>query len=308
MTTAISALPITQKVGWTGRGYIINTADGVFTFNNAGGTLSASMTVGAAGLVTFGAGVSVSGQIKALGNNIIARDAGDSQSLALIGGTGQVAVLNTGQIGFSSTSGAGGALDVILNRDAANVLALRNGVSAQTFIVSNTYTDASNYERGFLGWLSNVYRIGTANAGTGTYRSTEIVGNGITFTSKSDGSTTWSMNGNGHLLANADNTYDIGASGATRPRNIYVGTSVKASNLEFTGSTIIQGAGDGVFKPTKNAGGQLTVATLPAAATAGAGARAFVTDANASTFASVVAAGGANGVPVYSDGTNWRIG
>jgi hypothetical protein len=54
--------------------------------------------------------------------------------------------------------------------------------------------------------------------------------------------------------------------------------------------------------------GTLTVGTLPAAATAGAGARAFVTDANATTFASIVAAGGANGVPVYSDGTNWRIG
>lgn len=54
--------------------------------------------------------------------------------------------------------------------------------------------------------------------------------------------------------------------------------------------------------------GVLTVATLPAAATAGAGARAFVSDANATTFASVVAGGGANNIPVYSDGTNWRIG
>jgi len=55
----------------------------------------------------------------------------------------------------------------------------------------------------------------------------------------------------------------------------------------------------------------LTVATLAAAATAGAGARAFVTDSNvvaAGNFGNVVAAGGANGVPVYSDGTNWRIG
>lgn len=51
-----------------------------------------------------------------------------------------------------------------------------------------------------------------------------------------------------------------------------------------------------------------TVATLPSAATNGAGAVAFVTDANATTFASIVAGGGANGVPVYSDGTNWRIG
>lgn len=51
-----------------------------------------------------------------------------------------------------------------------------------------------------------------------------------------------------------------------------------------------------------------TVGSLMAAATAGAGARDFVTDATATTFASVVAGGGTNGVPVYSDGTNWLIG
>ena len=52
----------------------------------------------------------------------------------------------------------------------------------------------------------------------------------------------------------------------------------------------------------------LTVATLPSAATRGAGSRSFVTDANAATFATVVAGGGSNAVPVYSDGTDWRIG
>lgn len=50
------------------------------------------------------------------------------------------------------------------------------------------------------------------------------------------------------------------------------------------------------------------VASLPAAATAGVGARGFVTDANATTFNSIVAGGGTNKVPVFSDGTNWRIG
>lgn len=50
------------------------------------------------------------------------------------------------------------------------------------------------------------------------------------------------------------------------------------------------------------------VGGLPSAATSGAGARAFVTNANATTFASIVSGGGANGVPVYSDGTDWRIG
>jgi len=51
-----------------------------------------------------------------------------------------------------------------------------------------------------------------------------------------------------------------------------------------------------------------TVAALLAAATVGAGARSFVTDATASTFASTVVGGGTNKVPVYSDGTNWLIG
>lgn len=52
----------------------------------------------------------------------------------------------------------------------------------------------------------------------------------------------------------------------------------------------------------------VTVANLPSAATAGAGARATVSDATATTFASTVTGGGANIVPVYSDGTNWKIG
>lgn len=51
-----------------------------------------------------------------------------------------------------------------------------------------------------------------------------------------------------------------------------------------------------------------TVATLPSAATSGTGARAFVSDALVATFASTVVGGGANKVPVYSDGTNWKIG
>jgi hypothetical protein len=54
--------------------------------------------------------------------------------------------------------------------------------------------------------------------------------------------------------------------------------------------------------------GSFTVATLPSAATAGAGARAYVTDANATTFNTIVAGGGANKIPVTSDGANWKIG
>jgi len=51
-----------------------------------------------------------------------------------------------------------------------------------------------------------------------------------------------------------------------------------------------------------------TVSGLPTAAAAGAGARAFVTDANSTTFNAAAASGGANAVPVFSNGTAWFIG
>ena len=51
-----------------------------------------------------------------------------------------------------------------------------------------------------------------------------------------------------------------------------------------------------------------TVTTLPSAVTSGKGARAFVTDALAPVFGATVVTGGAVAVPVYSDGTNWKVG
>jgi hypothetical protein len=52
----------------------------------------------------------------------------------------------------------------------------------------------------------------------------------------------------------------------------------------------------------------VTVSALPSAATAGAGARAFVTDANSITFNASAVGGGANNMPVFSNGTGWFIG
>jgi hypothetical protein len=51
-----------------------------------------------------------------------------------------------------------------------------------------------------------------------------------------------------------------------------------------------------------------TVSTLPSAASVGVGARSFVTDALAPTFGATVVAGGAIAVPVYSNGTVWKVG
>lgn len=50
----------------------------------------------------------------------------------------------------------------------------------------------------------------------------------------------------------------------------------------------------------------VTVSLLGSASPSGQ--RRFVSDATATTFAAIVSGGGITAVPVYSDGTNWRIG
>jgi hypothetical protein len=50
------------------------------------------------------------------------------------------------------------------------------------------------------------------------------------------------------------------------------------------------------------------VASLPTAAAAGAGARAYVTNSTVNTFGATVVSGGAFAVPVHSNGTNWIVG
>jgi hypothetical protein len=122
------------------------------------------------------------------------------------------------------------------------------------------------------------------------------------------------------LATGADNTavgYQAGDALTTGTNNIVIGNGADAASATTSNSITLGNSSITTMRVPGlafTAGvkymnfGVLTVATLPAAATAGAGARAFVSDASATTFASIVAAGGANNVPVYSDGTNWRIG
>jgi hypothetical protein len=68
----------------------------------------------------------------------------------------------------SSSTSSGGAADLILARDAANTLALRNGVNAQTSRVYGTFTDASNHRRLVLTMsAAGVAEVKPEGAGTG---------------------------------------------------------------------------------------------------------------------------------------------
>lgn len=84
-------------------------------------------------------------------------------------------------------------------------------------------------------------------------------------------------------------------------------TLVKEAGIPDWGGRLyqrVQTALNGVSAPSL----PLATANLPTPTAGLAGRRAFVTDANATTFYSIVAAGGTNGVPVFCDGTHWRIG
>jgi hypothetical protein len=155
----------------------------------------------------------------------------------------------TGKLKFGS--------DAILQRDAAGILAQRNGVSAQALRVYNTFTNAANYERGAVQWATNVFRIDTEAAGTGTQRAFVINAASIQFHVAA--TQRWQISGSGHFIAAADNTYDIGASGANRPRNVYVAGSIGAANASvsdyfsasrylFTGKGAVNAPTDGVIR------------------------------------------------------------
>ena len=114
--------------------------------------------------------------------------------------------------------------------------------------------------------------------------------------------------------------YNFTVSNGVNLRSDYVLKWYNGPNLNSAGAYDVGLARDsaGVVKVTDGSTGTgylklipTTVGALTAAATVGAGTKAFVTDATntlASHHGDVVAGGGSNFTPVYSDGTDWRIG
>jgi hypothetical protein len=99
-----------------------------------------------------------------------------NQYATRFGRGGDLGVTIRSDSAFGITSGnADATIDTILRRDAANTFAQRNSTNAQTFRLYNTFTDASNYERGIFSWSSNVLEIGSECAGTGATRTTRLV-------------------------------------------------------------------------------------------------------------------------------------
>lgn len=233
-------VPVVQS-GTTDRVTVANLTAGRavagLSFTSTGGTVTASapifngtQTWNNAGTTFTGALVNVTDTASASGSLLLDLQVGGSSRAyirkdGLLTTAGDIRSLTAVRaLADSAVVTLGASNDVILARDAANTLALRNGTNAQIFRAYRTYTDPSNYELGVFGWGGTSFYIGTQNIGTGAARPLHI---------QTGGADRWIINTSGHLTAATDNTYDIGASGANRPRTAYLGTGL---NVAATGS------------------------------------------------------------------------
>ena len=191
-------------------------------------------------------------------------------------------------IGWSATPGSGYTAgtksgDLYLERDAANTLAQRNGTNAQTFNLYNTYTDGSNYERGFMRWNSNVLEIGVGYLGTGSNKNIRILG---------------PRGGVQSLLMDSGGGTSLGALSGDP---ITFSHSADGNTLQLFDDEVR------TYRVFKHHTG-FTISALPASPAVGMIARVTDGDAGLSNGSTVVNSGaGATPYLVYYTGTNWVV-
>lgn len=219
-------------------------------------------------------------------SNVMGWSSGGAQDLDI--GSGFIRMTASGSLRWTAGADPTVASDLSLFRDAANVFAQRNGTNAQAFRVYNTYTDGSNYEYGGTAWVSSIfYLFNDGAAGTSTANKAMRLRSGGILQFGTNGTDRWQIGASdGHLTAVADNTYDIGASAATRPRNVYIAGFIRTAAVSLASLS----------------------ASIATAVAAGIGGRAYITDGNVPVVFTTVAGGGTTPVTVYSDGTQWRAG
>ncbi len=158
--------------------------------------------------------------------NVFSTSAAALQTAGYLGVARAINLIDTAGISWSSTSTLLGATGTNLLQDAAGILAQRNGTAKQVHRVYNTFLGTTANEWGGFDWLTttNTLRIGTEHGGTGTARPIDFVTGGVA---------KWQISAAGHLMSAGvtDNLYDIGASGANRPKALYLAAGITAGGV-----------------------------------------------------------------------------
>jgi len=223
-----------------------------------------------------------------------------------IGGAVHATNVTVGQTGFDSTQqatfsptyyfGSGFVVDTALTRDAAGILADRNGNNPQTFRVYNTWTDATHWEAGVVDWqtTANTLTIGTkAGSAGGTARSLALSANGNSFTwptttgsanqvlqTNGAGTLTWATVATGTITLPATVAGTVTSGGIP----YFNSTTAMSSSVVLTANGVVIGGGAGAT-PTATAAGAANTFFMGSA-----GAPSFVTAASAYTSLGVLPA------------------
>ena len=229
-------------------------------------------------------------------------------SLQLVGNDVADQNIATGQFSTALNIGGltgGGAINIGQSPDGAAInIATTSATSNSVTIGSLTGTGTLTFGQSSV---TQTVRIGT---GSGSNVSIGGGGNGTATINNLGGA----INIGG---TSATGTITLGRSTGAQTVNIATGvtaaSTTKAVNIGTAGnatSTTNIAIGSTAGTSTTTVNGLLKqqtylVANLP---TGSAGARSFVTDALTPTFGAAVAGSGAVGVPVYHDGTSWKVG
>lgn len=180
-----------------------------------------------------------------------------------------------------------GASEIMATTGSFHVIApLISGHRSIKFGYGTAASSTTSWQIGYEGYFDNKYLcFGNGYAGGGmqlSWNNNLLVGNNV-----------------------AGSGGEIPGSGGLKVFGNTDATSSTTGALQSAGGL---GVAKAIVAGTTMKTGTYIVSALPSAATAGAGARAFVTDALSPAFGATVVGGGAVAVPVYSDGTNWKVG
>jgi len=311
-STALPALTIASTTNNVG----IGTTAPSSKLHVAGEAFLAVNGTNTAPSLRIGAGANINGWYSFGGvqlNGVV-----NSQNMFGINSTGT-------NIGIGNLSFGSG--DVVLERDAQDELALRRGAVGQKFSVYGTYPGAAWERFSITAPTSGNVLLGTYKGTGGIARGLELQTDGVTrMTIAATGEITsavtissqsslsassyimWVAGSSSRMLAPSNGIIQFTDSATTGFDRLQFGATADThpaiardgAGIKFTGAAA--GLTSHIKVPA------VAVGSLPAAATAGVGARAFVNDATAPVFGSAVTGGGSVPVPVYSTGSAWNVG
>lgn len=307
----LSQIPAANIVGTVANATNATTA----TLATTASTANSATTATTAGTVTTNAqpnitsvgtlsSVSVTGNVAAnyfTGNgSLLTGVVGTADANALTGNTLSANVLTSSLTAVGNLA----SLVVTANVQAGNVLSNEQVSAAGNITGGNIIT---------LGNVTANYILGNGSALTGLPFQSEIANGNSNIYIENNGNLYVTRGGTAaavfaHFPGNNVQVFgffgNIGAQGLIQGADLVANVNITAGNIvtaNIVSSNTYMSANTVKTNST-------TVGALVSANSAGAGSRAFVTDADSRTFGNLAVGGSANSMPVFSDGSNWYIG